>query len=87
MSETTFKQTYEFLETHGWVRIYADEYERVKSQKKHQTARIGSAGFFKLSKSNQEIEIQRNKQNQVIEGLNKTKVKYPKFRKIRVGKK
>lgn len=51
-SETTFKETYKFLQTHGWKRITLAQYCLEKREKKFQTARIGIRGYFKLRKSN-----------------------------------
>lgn len=52
---TTFQQTYKWMEENGWERIRADKYACEKKNKKHQTARIGLHGFFKLGKSDEEI--------------------------------
>lgn len=54
--ETTFQETSDFLETHGWERISSVQYVQEKFENKHQTARIGSKCFFKLKKSNEEIK-------------------------------
>lgn len=54
--ETTFKETNEWLEQHGWIKIEKQEYGILKKEGKYQTARVGIYGFFKLSKKNDEIK-------------------------------
>jgi hypothetical protein len=47
MTQTTFAQTNEYMELHGWIRISVQEYRDVK-RRKEPTARIGGAYFYKL---------------------------------------
>jgi len=54
--ETTFKDTFNWLENNGWIKIPREKYSKEKKQRKHQTARVGDMGFFKLKKSNEEIK-------------------------------
>lgn len=54
--ETTFKETFKFLEAHGWKRIRIKEYLKVKKERKFDTSRIGAYGFFKLKISKEEIK-------------------------------
>lgn len=58
--ETTFKDTFNFLETHGWERLNVKQYNDEKRNKKYFTARIGFYGFFKLKRSIKEIEEGEN---------------------------
>lgn len=58
-SETTFKQTSEYLISHGWEMITLKEYLEEKKLRKYQTARIGSYHYFKLKKSNEEILMEK----------------------------
>ncbi len=55
----TFEQTFEFLEKNGWERISPEEYVLVKRDRKHDTARVGARGFFKLKVSKLEIRDKR----------------------------
>lgn len=54
--ETTFKETCEFLETHGWERISIKEYAITKKFNKYETAMVGDNYFFRLNKSREEIK-------------------------------
>lgn len=46
--EPTFKETFELLEKQGWEKITPQQYSSEKFNKKHQTARVGLHGFFRL---------------------------------------
>jgi hypothetical protein len=54
-NESTFKETTEFLVNHGWEKINLNEYKQEKELRKYQTARIGQFYYFKLKKSNEDI--------------------------------
>lgn len=55
IEETTYQETYKFLQEHGWEKITPAQYTLEKTKRKNATARIGFFGFFKLKKSQSAI--------------------------------
>lgn len=54
--ESTFKETREWLISHGWEKIGLRAYILEKKLKKRHTARIGVGDYFRLKKTKEEIE-------------------------------
>jgi hypothetical protein len=54
--EPTFQETYKLLEKQGWEKISPSIYKGEKATRKHQTARVGLQGFFRLKVSNEELK-------------------------------
>jgi len=63
--EATFKDTFNYLATHGWTKLSLIEYIQEKQAKKYQTARVGRYGYFRLNKSDEEIRKAKENANKI----------------------